>query len=41
MKQKLYKDEFSENIHAFLGFIYLAKIKSNKAEYLGKMLKIL
>lgn len=34
------KDEFGENIHAFLIFIYLAKVKSDKAEYLGRMLKI-
>lgn len=40
MTQRMYRDEFSKNIHAFLNFIYLAKIKSVKAEYLGKRLKI-
>lgn len=35
----MYKKEFSENIYTFLSFIYLAKIKSSKADYLGKMLQ--
>lgn len=35
-KMTMYKDEFSENIHAFLSFIYLARINSKKAEYLAE-----
>lgn len=37
--QRMCKNEFSENIYTF-SFIYLAKIKSSKAEYLGKMLQV-
>lgn len=40
MTKRMDKDKFGENIYAFLIFIYLAKVKSDKAEYLGRMLKI-
>lgn len=33
MTKRMDKDKFGENIHAFLIFIYLAKVKSDKGEY--------